>query len=353
MLGIQDIMKSTLIDFNFTDMHSMFNSEMIKAICRHSSVNLLDWGSYYEGMIPADVNIIPVNCVTTRHPRLARLVTFLNMAINRVKIPRDTDKVFVLGYDVFVFAFGSLLFGRKDNIYLVHHLHVDDLKNKFKRTAFDTYKNKVHHIVLADYIKRYLIDVVGVEEKRVFVMNHPAFAYDTSATRPADQFRKRLFVGLNYSNDEKTIENIIRIEKLEQVLKKNDCFVVLKSKVHSFKSENLLVFNGPLPREQYDQYYKDAMAILVLIGSDFVNRISGTMIDALSYGKVVVGTNIPCIVAYAANYPSMFRICDSAKTVLATLVSDEFALDDNDFHRFIRENSCESLAKQLGAVFNH
>lgn len=347
--------KSAIVDFRFAEMHLMVNCEYLEAMSHHSDLLVLDWGSFYQRLRRQRIQTSSVSCISrkTGSPFMGRLFCLVNMAINRVALGRvRVDRIFVFGFDVIVFAFGLFLFPRRSSIFLFHHLHIDELRNGTKRLFFNFYKNRVSHVVMADYIKQYLVSELGVGEERVFVVTHPSYEYGVNADALPISPARKLFVGLSNSNDETLVRELIELEDREKIFQRNNCNVVLKSKTQLYRSDGLVVFNGSLPREQYDEYCRKATGILVLIGSEFIYRISGTMIDALSYGKTVIGTNVRCVREYRVKYPSMFRIGENAPGIVEAIVSCDGAHSATEFRRFREDSSGDSLQRQVGLLYS-
>ncbi|MFR2069499.1 MAG: hypothetical protein ACLS4S_04595 [Bacteroides nordii] len=113
------------------------------------------------------------NC-SIRYKKILHLKERKNLLLNQIVLTINTFIGVIYSYSyksdiVVFFTFDTLnisimrfLF-RKKNVYLLHHNNTDHLQNKYKKRFFDTYKNKVKHIVFADFIGKYLASI-GVNQ---------------------------------------------------------------------------------------------------------------------------------------------------------------------------------------------
>ncbi len=351
-------MKSVILDINFAKTHKNFNTEFIRAINHHSDIIIVDDNEAYGNVQNTNYLYIKSKLIYrfTKNSILNRIF----MIINFIKSYRsvcnlDADKIFYLNHDIVV-LFLCLLFVRKKvkiSIYLVHHKHVDELNNHIKLRLFNSYKNQVNHIVLADYIKNYMINDIKVNRKNIFVCKHPIYNRD-KITFIKDNKKPTTFISLSISNDERIIDEIINNKKLNDVLKEFNIKLYIKSKIYNHETSNLKVFNNFLDENSYNSLYNNCSGILLLLDKTFEYRISGTMIDALSLGKIVISTNIACAQYYRKDYPNMVKISNNADDLILQLTNNNFNESQlmEDHKRFRIDNSLNNLSKQFKYIFD-
>ncbi|NLJ89014.1 MAG: hypothetical protein GX327_09650 [Epulopiscium sp.] len=262
----------------------------------------------------------------------------------------DYDFIVVSSFETIMFVIGRYFFKKDDKIILFHHFNTDELNNKIKAWFFRRYMNKVTHIVFAEFIKDYLINNFDINPKKIFVMPHHMNIIDENTTM------KKEFdcVGLSNSNDEEIISEILQKEKQEKVFKKMGCKVVLKSKIHEFDDGYLKIVKGYLEKEVFDNYINNTQSIYMPFPSSFQYRMSGTLIDALSNGKIVYGSDIPVMRYYSKRHPNICKVVDNADSFINKLLNKKDNISDytKDFERFKQEHSEEKIEGVFRKIFN-
>lgn len=346
-------MKCAILDFNYTSMHLMINTIYIKALSSYTDIDIYDTSMDYAFLKSKSVNIKRMKYihVNTKSAFLIRLIGLLNIIIQSISINfKNYDKVFILGYDIISFSFGRIFLPNKRKLYLFHHMQIDELQNRIKRFFFLTFMGTVNHIVLGDFIKRGLLNILPISEDTVFILNHPSYEYDNIV--PDNSNGKKIFSGLSYSNDENIITEIINIENEKNILARNNVRLILKSKKSTYNSDGLVVFTGSLDRQTYDNYFKNSVGIVILLNSTFKYRISGVMIDALSYKKPVFCTNILSVQEYSSIFSGICFVGKSTMDIIRLLINwEKKDVDNKMYEKFILESSLSSITIQAKAIF--
>ena len=350
-------MKSAILDINFSEAHISFNTEFIKAISHHSDILIVDDNESYGATQKTNYLYVKAKLIykSSKSSILSRIFWIINFIKSYKSIYRlDIDKIFFLNHDIVV-LFLCLLFVRnnvKKSIYLIHHKHIDELNNPIKLRLFNSYKNQVNHIVLADYIKDHMINHIKIIEKIVFVCKHPIYdgqkkIFISNSKKPAT------FIALSSSNDERVIDEIVNYSRLDDILKEFNITLYIKSKHINHTTTNLIVFNNYLDRERYNSLLNNCSGILLLLDDTFEYRVSGAMIDALSQGKIVISTNIASARYYRNDYPNMVRISNNIDDLILQLTKydlNKSQLEEN-YRSFRIENSLSNLSKQFKYIF--
>lgn len=242
----------------------------------------------------------------------------------------NISDIVCLTYGDFGLFFSQLLIPNGINLYIMHHANIDSIcRSRIKRFMFSTYKSRFRHIVLCKFIGDHLKNYIGVNASKILVWPHPLNLVPTPQKEAIYDC-----VGLSNSNDEMIINQIIELEKQTEVLKKNNLHVVLKSSHNRFDNGYLQVFNGFIDKPIFDNYINKARCLLMPFPDSFQLRISGTLMDALSNNKILLGTNIPITKYSKKTYPNIVQVLDVntfASTILGFKIKNsklemEFAL---------------------------
>ncbi len=349
------MMKILYLDFMYYTGHIRSNKNFIKALSRFSTVYALTQTNYFDEYDSelADIKSVKLikkdNLYLSKGQLLNRISSIKIMLVSAIQAKKiKPDYIFVASFDTIAFKFGRFLFGKTENMYLLHTINIDELSNNIKKKIFNMYKNKVKHIVFEQYMKEHLIANIGIDPGRVFVIPHPL--NDNTQTKTKEIEYK--CVGLSNSNNEEFIANIIKHEQKEQIFKKNSKRVVLKSKEKEFDNGYLKVIKGFLDKNIYDEYINNAECILIPFPENFTYRMSGTLIDAFSNNKIVLGNNIPIINEYARRYPNICKIFENEAEMINKIcfMKSEENLE-NKFNEFKNKHSIEELEKSFKYMF--
>lgn len=214
--------------------------------------------------------------------------------------------IICLTYGDFGFCFSFWLIPKHTNLYLMHHANVDSIsRSRIKTFMFNIYKKRFMHIVNSGFMGDYLKNCMGVDYSRVLVWPHPLNQITIS--------QKELIydcVGLSNSNDERIINQIIETERQTEIIKKNSLHIVLKSTCNKFDNGYLQVFNGFIDKARFDDFISKARCLFMPFPDSYQMRMSGTLMDALSNNKILLGTNIPIIKYSKKMYPNIVQIFD-------------------------------------------
>lgn len=312
------------LDFIYPIEHRQFNQNMVKAISQFSNVTILSPKDYFGSSFNefSNINIIEDEKMTIRKGKFLFRLSSLKFIQKSSKLARKIKPniVFVSCFETLSFSLARFFFRSLKNVYVVHHNNTDELSNKIKRIFFKSYMNSVNHIVSEDFIKDYLINTINVNPENIHVVPHPISKF-RHINKNTIQEEKITCLGISNSNDESFIEKIINLEKQSNIFAKYDLKLVLRSRLKEFDNGNLKVIRGYLDKKDYDNYYNSCESVLVPLNKSFRYRMSGTLLDAISNGKVVLGSNVELINHYSRRYPSICKKYDSPEELIKTLKS--------------------------------
>jgi hypothetical protein len=340
--------KILYLDFLYPEGHIRQNIEYINCLSHFSKVYVpCPKTRYNSGILKAE--ILKNDAFKIKegriHNRLSSIGAMLRSAVLTRK--KNPDYIFVSTYETMAFAIGRLFFRKHDQLFLLQHFNIDELENKIKRWFFKSYMKKVDHIVFEDFIREYLIEKFKLDEKRIHVLPHQL----NENLPKVNGEKKYSCVGLSNSNDEKIIAEIINIEKQYGILKQAKRRVVLKSKTIEFDNGYLKVFKGYIADDEYNEYIDHSECLYMPFSMTFRYRMSGTLVDALSNNKIVLGSDIPLMRYYANKYPSACKIVYGAKDIFEYILKLETDDASGEFKQFKESHSSKIIIERLRSIF--
>jgi len=293
--------RGVVVDFLFPKGHKELNKKLILYFADILNVTVLVDKEYLDQEFDNNENITTKKIKIKKSMKnafLSRLNAFRNMVSTHRSVDwKQFDFVWVNTFETISFAIGYKLINNK-NIYIMHHNNTDELSNRIKRLFFNTYKNKVKHVVFEDFIKDYLVNSIGVKKSSVIVIPHP----QKSNIPYLGVLDNKMCVGLSNSNDKSIVNQIVKEEILNKTFSENGIEMVMKS-TDEYQCNFLRVFSGFLGKEDYDKYINESTFVLAPFNANYKFRTSGFIIDALANEKIIIGSNIPLMRAYARKYP--------------------------------------------------
>ena len=261
----------------------------------------------------------------------------------------DIKVTFVITYDEIALALGRFFFFIKGTFFIIQNLNPDAInKSKIRRIAYDLVKNKVYSIVLAGFIKDFLVSSLRTNPNKILILPHPMTPVDSLTIPDID------CVGISNSNDESFIDKIINREQKEGLIQKNNIKVVLKSKRHKYDNGNLIIISGFIDSSLYDNYIAHAKCILMPFPTSFKFRMSGTLVDALSNNKSVIGSDIPIISHSAKCYNNVIKIFNESTFVNDVIESGKsFNSKLEEYRRFQEIHSEDTLSLILSNAIDN
>lgn len=343
-------MKILYLDFLYPMGHIRQNKKYISLLSNIAKVYVICEKNRYTDL-PSEVEIIENSKLRIRDGQIATRVDSLKaMIISAIEAKKiKPDYIFISSYDTIMFTIGRLFFSNNQKLFLLQHSNIDELASIVKKALFKSYVKSVNLVVFENFIKDYLLENFKLNSERVFILPHQLNQNSINECK-----KKYHCVGLSFSNDEDVIAEIIDIEKREDLLKKQGCKVILKSKISEFDNGFLKVFKGYLDNEKFNEYIDNSISIYMPFSSSFRYRMSGTLMDALSNDKILLGSNIPIINYYSSKYPSVCIVINSVEdffTHVCTIKDDSRDELIKDFEQFRYDHSEENVEIALKKIF--
>jgi glycosyltransferase involved in cell wall biosynthesis len=161
-----------------------------------------------------------------------------------------------------------------------------------------------------------------------------------------------LYIALGYANDEDYIEKIIQYEEKLSLLKKNNVFLVIRSKCKTLDSDSIKIIKGFLTKEEYNSYYYNCRGLLLLYPNTYKYRFSGAVLDALSYGKKIIGTDIPIFDYFSKSFPESCCVFKDIEDLFSQILALDTLRNNKYLEEFQLEYSDENIKKKLKNILD-
>lgn len=341
------------IDLMVEDTHRFFCNEIISALNRYSTSVVIEKPNYidYESTEKHTVYYISMGETVNNYPVKARVNTLKNY-IKSLSIVKHCsfNKVIVLGYDPVTFSFMYGFLKKYGDIYLVEHHQLDEVSNShLKRKIWGIYKNKVNHIILNKKIAEMAVYDFSLNKENVYLFPLRGAArsgVDKTAIKKIQNVR---ILSISNSNEIRQLNLLLEWERKTKYFFRHNMKLIIRNspelKVEDLKCVELI--DGYLSNKEYEELYISCDMVLMLFPKSYKYRCSGTLVDALSYGKKVISSNISEAKFYEEEYPSLCKTFNNIEDIGDIAVELMSIQSTDDFDRFVTYNStiCDVCAE--------
>lgn len=262
--------------------------------------------------------------------KFTRILNLKSIAAAAKKNNIDLDAIVFLSFDNNLTSFAVEIFAGID-VYVIHHDDIDKISDFMNNSSQNLY-NSVKHIVYEDYIKKGLITKTGCSTENVFVVPHPV-VFDNNVEK--DNVSEKCVLSIGWSSDEKVIGKLIEYSK--DFKRKLPYKIKIRSKLQSYKDENLEVISGFLSKEAYDELIRSADIQVILYPDTFKYRYSATFQTALLQNSFVLVNDVFIGRELKKIYPNSVYVLGS--------IEELFSLDDSILSKCADKNDIELALK--------
>ncbi len=334
--------------------HKSFNENMIRVLEKTTLTDKAFIDGYINFVDIDESEIIKIPGIITNYKnrfdyrvKQLKIIRWLSKLININ--PKKYNAVIISGYDTISLAFGLFINSIPLPVYVINHNNIDQLESITKKFLYKNMSKKVYHIVFEKFIKDYLTNKIGINSERVYVVKHPL----SHNMYKKESESSNLIIGISNSNDEDFIKEIVDYEYKFGFCRRNKIEMVLKSKTNiQFDNGYLKVIKGFLTSQEYSDYYDNSKIVLVPFTNEFKYRVSGTLLDALTSNKFVVGNNILLMKEFERKFKNICYTYSSIKELLIIILKliDESSKDD-DYIKFTEEYSDNCISQGWNELF--
>lgn len=277
--------------------------------------------------------------------------------VERLDAKNHYDIIFAAHLDLIMFLLHYRHSKIINKIFVLEHTP-EWYENKYIRKCFDLSKNRLQHITMEKFCVPIYVKKYGVSKNRVHCIPHP---YNRIKQVNRENIEKYEVIGLSNSNSPDEIAQIIKWELRTGFFRDHKIKVLLRSpkKENEFDDGWLTVIVGRLNLsfEDYYSYILHAKVLILPFDKSFGARTSGTIIDALSNEKCVIGTEFKTMVGYSKNYTAVCA-CYKNMNELGECIKSVLEFQRNtdkmqkDFLKFAQDRSLDSIKKYMLKAFD-
>jgi hypothetical protein len=346
-------MKITMVDFVNSPGHKNLYLKILSLLNKNFDMDVIVKKGFYnqiEKELLKGVNFIeiPFSHLDKKGSIISRIRIIIFMILSRLRLNiAKTDLILVLGFETITFSLLKHLFP-KFKTFLFHHHNLDELDNPLKKILFSTFKNQYNHLTLDKFISNNLVSFFKIKPNLAHFINHPI--KQNTLLKRINNNKTINILSLTNSNDENLIKQLIDLDKSGHLKEKAFIFYI-KSSYINYKSNNLTVSSYYLSKDEYEKLLKDSDYSILLLPSSFNNRISGVMIDSLSYNLPIIAPNIISIKEFNIRYPSIVYTFNNIRDILSIELNNFRNINMVDFLNFQNNHSDSFVENQLKQIF--
>lgn len=299
-------------------------------------------------------NVVVHECEIKTYPvkeNLAQILKSLDCLRYAKKIDNKEhfDCIIFAAYNFYAMTIGRWMFKEaKSRLFLIHHNALDQLEAScIKRFLFCTYEQSINHIFIEKFIASKFLEIRKIDKSQVYFFSHPLNKIEREIVKDID------YLGISNSNDENWVKYLIEEEKKAGRFRAEKIKIVLRSTMYEFNNEFLTVFKGRLEDSEYYEMVLRSNCILVPFPETFKYRVSGSVVDAFSNHKRVLGSNIPLIVEYHKLYPSICKIGVGIEDIIEDFrYQEKNSTANEEYEEFIQNHSLNIIIKEFSSIVN-
>jgi hypothetical protein len=343
-------MKIVAVEMLYPKGHKSLNKTLVKIMAKFADVLVMDYKNYYDGLNETEKIkkfTLKRQFFARKGAPLIRLCFIINLLLIKLKLRKvDYDAIVLFSINNITYSYARFLF-RKKQVFVFHHNDIDMLSKSREKKIFKKYMNTVDHLVFADFIREGLIVQTGIDGDKVHVVNHPITEpIPENKMNNSETNGKKTFVGLGLSNDEKLINELIELDKLDLFNSPNSR-VVLRSRNKKYRGNMIDVISEYLDNKDYMKMYQDATACLLCYPDTFKLRYSGSFINAMIHQKMIITTDILLGQHFNRKYPHNCIVVNNAKDLLQNIVNFNNTFDGSEYDKFLKEHSEDNISDTM------
>lgn len=347
-------MKLLIVD-DFLFGHKKLNNKIINVLKEKYDLIIMNYNNYYDNYYNDEkIQIIEM---PKRMPGFRRQpLKYISIIYNYIYLCYVIKKL-KIKFDVMLFlhinnlgiSYINNVF-KKNRIIVFDHDTVDAIKNKYELRRFNKYKNSVSHIVFDDFIKEGMIEKYGVNKELIYVLVHPLKDINIIINKHSNSNKQKLIISTGWESDELLIQDIFLNLKDSSLLQQNNIKLVIRSSKISYADEHLEIFTGVLSDQEYLNLYKKADAVLLPYEKSYGMRYSGSALDTLENGKILIGRDIPLMKSFRSKYPNNCFVFDDFKDMIEIINNIKFNCHEEEHTKFLKNHSNEKFIESLLSI---
>lgn len=290
---------------------------------------------------------------------LFRHIPYKAVVYGQLLIQKEISLDEKYNYDVIVAStfniFAAALMKKKirnlKKLFVIEH-NCDAYQKRTWRPFFYSIKDCYHHIVMESEAQAELQKKYDIKHEKIHYIPH--MLNPIEGTELVDSGYD--VVGISNSNSDEEIKVIIEEEETTHFFEKNNLHAIFRAhNINYDGNEYLKVFSGRLSLSyaEYNGLMCYAKVIIAPFGKEFGMHSSGTIQDAMTLRKPIIGSPFPTMLQYEKQLPNVCQTYNNVKElkvkILATCNRKEKF--EEEFVRFSESHSNEFIIAQMKKAF--
>lgn len=232
------------------------------------------------------------------------------------------DLIYISVYETKLFPLSRLLFGNLKKVAIVENVNIDFLCKKRHSLMYRIFAKKVHHIVYEPLFAEYIQNKYAISEELTHVIPHIQYVNEYQEDTMQSDVKENMYdcIAISGSNNEGFVNEIVRLEKNFHYFEKHKIKCLIKCKNVQYESEYLNITGSFIPTEEYKRLYKECKVVLVPFPLSYRYRMSGCIVDAFSYHKPVVSSNIELAKYYNKQYGNIIKPYSNMQDAISEII---------------------------------
>ena len=336
-------------DILYPEGHNALTSKWVSILSESFNITLVGKKNYYEG-IRKEIPEIPVIHVRQSFFKRVEFLKTLSVVINLIRVAFAVRRI---NYDKIVFLsthnaalYFAYRFFKKGSIVVVHHYDIDrTMSLPWETRIFKKYANKIHHVVLAEFIADGLSENFMIDRDLIHVVYQPIIRKSENKSLLK---RNDRFILLGRKNSEKCVKELIELDK--SFNEKNKYQFLVRAKNISYSSENVEIFDKFMSYDEYCSLLDTNVACVVIYPDTYRYRYSGVMDDAISHGLYILCYDIPVGRYFKSQCPNNVRLFADTEELWKLASCNLPIIEEKEYEIFLESHSDSCVLDQWISV---
>lgn len=346
-------MKTVIADMYYHKKHKKLNLSLIKGISSKASLVIVNKKGFYTNEDIGDNDSIDVfHYLPSKYDKVRNFCILLHLFLLYIRLcisKINYDSILFLSTNNICCNYAiklGLFKGKK--IVVIHHYDIDRTIDSIKETKmFQQTMNQYEHIVFAPFIKKGMIDHLGIDSHRVHIVPHPLFIADNNQCYNIE--RSNIIIGIGRNNSLSFMKTLVDIDQKYPLVNKNK--IKMRTNGETYKGRNVEIFKvNDISQNEFNSILEGSKACVVIYERSYRYRYSGVIVDALSHGCTVICNDIPIGRYYADICPNNCMVIKNAADLFEIAKSSLKDFDIREFKQYLAANNNSVIIEKLYEV---
>jgi len=254
------------------------------------------------------------------------------------------DLLIISCVDIALFSVATK-FIKKNNIAFVDHGIYLSLERKYVKKSWKMLNKRLKVCALEAYFFPYIREELKIKNE-IYLLRHP-LNFNSKKTVASLGNKAFVFFAPSSSNP---VSFARELKKKETLIPQN--IRIVCNGDFDYVGDNLLVYSGKLPRDEYDEYFCKASGIIIPYDSSYNYRTSGVIFDSIVNKKPVIIQKGNTLSYYTSRYPSIFIPYDGYQELIEVISKKQIIINPSCFDEFIKEYNDNEIRNEFLDLLN-